>query len=72
MSADESKRLENVEFALTHLQKAYDELNLVVFSQQKEIDLLRQALSKLNSSLQSLQESDRVPRSLEDDRPPHY
>jgi uncharacterized coiled-coil protein SlyX len=72
MSTDDPKRLQNLEFVLTHLQKSYDELSLVVFNQQKEIELLRQSIAKLNSSLQGLIESDRSPRTLEDDRPPHY
>jgi uncharacterized coiled-coil protein SlyX len=72
MATDDPKRLQNLEFVLTHLQKSYDELSLVVFNQQKEIELLRQSVSKLNSGLQSLAESDRSPRSLADDRPPHY
>lgn len=72
MSTEDPKRLENLEFVLTHLQKSYDELSLVVFNQQKEIELLRQSVAKLNTSLQGLIESDRSPRTLEDDRPPHY
>lgn len=72
MSTEDPKRSENLEFVLTHLQKSYDELSLVVFNQQKEIELLRQSVAKLNTSLQGLIESDRSPRTLEDDRPPHY
>lgn len=72
MTTDDTKRLQNLEFVLSHVQKSYDELSLVVFNQQKEIDLLRQSIAKLNSSLQGLIESDRSPRSLADDRPPHY
>lgn len=72
MSTEDPKRLQNLEFVLTHLQKSYDELSLVVFNQQKEIELLRQSVAKLNTSLQGLIESDRSPRTLEDDRPPHY
>jgi uncharacterized coiled-coil protein SlyX len=67
-----SDRVENLEVLLSHLQKAHDELNMVVYGQQKEIDLLRQAVAKLTSNYDSLLESDRAPRTIHDDRPPHY
>jgi uncharacterized coiled-coil protein SlyX len=65
-------RVETLETILTHLQKAYDELNLVVYNQQREIDAIKQAMGKLTVSYQSLVEAERSPRTLADDRPPHY
>lgn len=72
MSKSEAERVEHLEFLVAHLQKLYDDLNRVVYDQQRTIDTLRNRLSQLDQSYQSLLESDRVPRTLADDRPPHY
>lgn len=72
MSNSESERVAHLEFLVAHLQKQYEDLNKVVYDQQRTIDLLRNRLSHLDHSYQSLLESDRAPRSLADDRPPHY
>ena len=72
MTKSESERVEHLEFLVAHLQKQYDDLNKVVYAQQRTIELLRNRLSHLDQNYQSLLESDRVLRSLADDRPPHY
>ncbi|WP_409994290.1 SlyX family protein [Pirellula sp. SH-Sr6A] len=54
------------------MQKLYEELNKVVFRQQTELDALRNHFLRLDVGYQSLLESDRSPRTLADDRPPHY
>ncbi len=72
METSESKRIEHLEFLVAHLQKLYDDLNKVVYDQQRTIEVLRNRTSQLDQSYQTLLEADRVPRSLGDDRPPHY
>ena len=72
MTTDNIQRIEHLEFLVTHLQKLYEELNKVVFRQQSELDALRNHFVRLDVSYQSLVESERTPRTLADDRPPHY
>jgi hypothetical protein len=38
---DPAIRIEKLEFLVAHLQKSFDELNMVVFTQQRELDQLR-------------------------------
>ncbi|XZE44035.1 SlyX family protein [Pirellulaceae bacterium SH467] len=72
MTTDNIQRIEHLEFLVTHLQKLYEELNKVVFRQQSELDALRNHFVRLDVGYQSLVESERTPRTLADDRPPHY
>ncbi|XZE35892.1 SlyX family protein [Pirellulaceae bacterium SH501] len=72
MTTDNTQRIEHLEFLVAHLQNLYDELNKVVFRQQTELDALRNHFMRLDHGYQSLLESDRSPRTLADDRPPHY
>jgi uncharacterized coiled-coil protein SlyX len=72
MTTDNTQRIEHLEFLVTHLQKLYEELNKVVFRQQSELDALRNHFVRLDVGYQSLVESERTPRTLADDRPPHY
>jgi uncharacterized coiled-coil protein SlyX len=69
---DTAIRIEKLEFLVAHLQKSFDELNMVVFTQQREIDQLRRAANRMEEGYRGLLEADRAPRSLTDDRPPHY
>ncbi len=72
MGKSTDQRVEHLEFLVAHLQKLYDDLNKVVFDQQRTIEVLRGRVKQLDQGYESLLEADRAPRSLADDRPPHY
>lgn len=65
-------RLTDVEELLTHLQRQAQDLDQVVLQQQKQIEMLQAELRRLSTLLTALSEPPPEPRSLEDDRPPHY
>lgn len=56
---------------VTHLQQQFEELNSVVLTQQSAIDELRREILRLESALEQSLTAE-PPRSLEDERPPHY
>jgi SlyX protein len=66
------KRLQELEFVVSHLQKTVDDLNDVVLLQQRKIDMLSRHVEQATSAFQSALNADTTPRSLADDKPPHY
>jgi SlyX protein len=64
--------LEQVETKIAFLEHANAELSDVVTRQQRDIDGLRDQIAALAARVQALRESDDVPRTAEDERPPHY
>jgi uncharacterized coiled-coil protein SlyX len=63
--------LELIQTKIAFLERASAELSDVVFRQHKEIQALEAKLKALTDRLSGAQ-SDENPRSLEQERPPHY
>jgi len=63
--------LEQIQTKIAFLERASTELSDVLFRQHKEIQALEAKLKALSDRLNSAQ-SDENPRSLEQERPPHY
>jgi uncharacterized coiled-coil protein SlyX len=47
-------------------------MNDVVTRQQRDIDTLRDQIAALAARIDALRESDAAPRTVEEERPPHY
>jgi uncharacterized coiled-coil protein SlyX len=68
-------RIANLEIAFAHHQRDYDTLNSVVTEYANQIDALKRTVQRLTerlASLEALTSQTGPPRTLEDDRPPHY
>jgi uncharacterized coiled-coil protein SlyX len=65
-------RIDELEFVVTHLQKTIDALNEAVLLQQKRIDSLSRQIDQAKVVVQSVLHGDTAPRTLADDKPPHY
>ncbi len=68
----QEKRLQELEFVVAHLQKNVDDLNEGVLLQQRTIDILCRQLEQAKSDMRSMAGTDTAPRSLADEKPPHY
>ena len=66
------RRLQELEFVITHLQKTVEDLNSALVLQQKTIDVLCRQLEQAKSDIRTGLGGDNSPRSLADDKPPHY
>lgn len=66
------QRIQELEFVVTHLQKTVEDLNSAVLLQQRTIDVLCRQLEQAKSDIRSSMGTDGTPRSLADDKPPHY
>ena len=66
-----SDAIERLETKIAFLESANVELSDVVYRQQQEIQALRAGLDALTQRLEAAQTVD-TPRSLEEERPPHY
>lgn len=73
-SPDPATRLANLEAAVAHQQNDYDSLNAVVTEQANQIDKLLRQVRRMAERLDMLESAarDATPRTLEDDKPPHY
>ena len=71
MSESPETRLVALELLVTHLERDLGALNSAVLGQQKEIETLRQVISRLEERVARLGEEEE-PRSAENERPPHY
>jgi uncharacterized coiled-coil protein SlyX len=69
--ADEAthERLVHIELLLMQLQRDVEQLSKALLDQQGEVVDLKRAVDRLVSSVQ---EDVAEPRTLEEDRPPHY
>jgi SlyX protein len=65
-----SERIDALEFKVTHLERALQELSDVVYRQQREFDALRDGNQQLREQLQQLEERGGDPNRVE--IPPHY
>ncbi len=68
----QERRIEELEFVVTHLQKTVDDLNTAMLLQQKKVDIICRQLEQAKSDVRSMMGADNSPRSLADDKPPHY
>ena len=68
----QEKRMQDLEYVVTHLQKTVEDLNSVLLSQQRSIDVLNRQLEQAKSDVRAMLGADNSPRSLADDKPPHY
>ena len=66
-----SEAIERLETKIAFLESANVELSDVLYRQQQEIQELRARLDALTQQVLAGQTSE-APRSLEDERPPHY
>jgi len=64
--------MDQLESVITHLQKQVFDLDSVVVSQQRQIDLMQRDLKRLATNFQTRQDSIYERRSAEEERPPHY
>jgi SlyX protein len=63
----------DLEMRLAFQERALEQLNRVVAEQQLELDGLQREIRELRARVGTAQGGDEEsPRSLEDDRPPHY
>ncbi|MFO0820962.1 MAG: SlyX family protein [Pirellulales bacterium] len=66
------QRCERLESRYAHLERVVETLNEVVIEQGKRIALLERQVALLTHQWQAVAETGPEPRSLEDDKPPHY
>ena len=66
------KRITELEFVVTHLQKTIQDFNDVIIEQGKRIDTMQREVRLLASDLRQVRDSAREPRRAEDEIPPHY
>ncbi|MFY8201357.1 MAG: SlyX family protein [Pirellula staleyi] len=65
-------RVQELEYIVSHLQKTVDDLNEALLLQQRKLDSLSRQVEQAKSVVQSVLNADNTPRSLADDKPPHY
>ena len=68
----QERRIQELEFVVTHLQKTVDDLNTAMLLQQKKVDIICRQLEQAKSDVRSMMGADNSPRTLADDKPPHY
>ena len=68
-----NNRFEALETLTMHLQNDFEQLNEVILKQQAEIQELQSQLVRLEGRLdEQAATASESPRTLEDDKPPHY
>ena len=66
-------RIVELEGLFTHQQKLVQDLNEVIVDQQRRLSLCESHAARLSARTESILASmEEAPRSLEDDKPPHY
>jgi uncharacterized coiled-coil protein SlyX len=68
----QERRIQELEFVVTHMQKTVDDLNTALLLQQKKVDIICRQLEQAKSDVRSMMGADNSPRSLADEKPPHY
>ena len=66
------ERLVELELLVTHLERELGTLNTVLSDQQKELDVLKRLVSRLDSRVNRLSDDEEEPRDAAQERPPHY
>lgn len=69
MDMDMESRLAEIEIKLSYTEDLLEELNRIVFRQQRQIDLLQQELRALS---QQTDDGQAEPRDSRNELPPHY
>jgi uncharacterized coiled-coil protein SlyX len=64
--------LEKIETKIAFLEHANAELSDLVFRHERLIEALQAQMAAMGARVRASQESDVTPRTLEDERPPHY
>jgi SlyX protein len=73
MEDDLANRITDLEISLAHVQRLFDQLNEVVTSEAIRSDQMHRRIKELEQQLKSVKEkATEEPRSLEDEKPPHY
>lgn len=65
-----SQRVVDLEILVTHLQHDLQTLNEVILDQQKQLDLFREVIGRLDDRMARLDTTEKFDPGLE--RPPHY
>lgn len=71
-AAQLAARLTELEHRYTLLQRTVEDLDGVLVSQARQIESLERKIAHLTNQLGALANRDDEPRTLEDDKPPHY
>lgn len=67
------RRLREVESLVTFLQRAADDFHAVILEQQRQLEAQNKELSRLSTMFMNFADPTvQAPRSLEDEKPPHY
>ena len=64
--------IQNLESNLGYMQRDLESQNEMILVDEARIKKLEQALTLINSKLEALIATSQSPRTLEDDKPPHY
>lgn len=72
MSEAWRQKLIDLESSLGLLQHDFEAQNEMLLRDQRRIALLEQAVARLASQMEAVRAATAVPRTLEDDKPPHY
>ena len=65
-------RVAELEFQVTHMQRAYDQLNEVVTEQANLMDRMQHRIKSLESLVGELKKSTEPSTDPLDEKPPHY
>lgn len=69
MADSQEERLTNVEAAIMHLQKDVDDLSDSLLHNARVMEELKKLIEKLQTEVDSMEDE---PRSVKDEKPPHY
>lgn len=72
VAADLTQRVVELESLIMHLQYTLGQLDEVVISQQRQIDLLERRVVAASKQLAAVATSGAEERPLAEDKPPHY
>ena len=68
-----NQRLETLESKLAHMERAFDDLNQVVYEQAKQLEAAHRFIENLQGRVSEMvEQSGDQSYSTEDERPPHY
>ena len=65
-------RIEKIETELAHLQHDFDAQNEVILGNNRKLIEIENSIKEIVRRLEILSQPPEQPRTLEDDKPPHY